>query len=168
MPLVCCPLTPPSHLPTMTLAETLQHDLKDAMRAKDAVRLRTIRALRAALTEKEIAEREGGSAELTPDQMLAVVQKQAKQRRDAIEQYEAASRDDLAQKERDELAVIEAYLPAQASDDDIRAVLHDVIAATGAASPRDMGKVMGVAMKRLRGKADGRRINEIVRELLGD
>ena len=152
----------------MTLAETLQHHLKDAMRSKDSVRLRTIRALRAALTEKEIAEREGGTAELTPEQMLSVVQKQAKQRRDSIEQYEAAGRDDLAEKERAELAIIESYLPEQASDDDIREVLHDVIAATGAASPRDIGKVMGVAMKRLRGKADGRRINAIVRDLLGD
>ena len=118
--------------------------------------------------EKEIAEREGGTATLTEQQVQAVVQKQAKQRRDAIEQYEAAEREDLAEKEREELAIIEAYLPEQMDDDEIRRVLHEVIAATGAASPRDMGKVMGAAMQRLRGKADGRRINEIVRELLSD
>ncbi|MDX1546483.1 MAG: GatB/YqeY domain-containing protein [Rhodothermales bacterium] len=148
------------------LKDQIQQDLKAAMRAKDAVRLRTVRSLRAALQTREIALREGGEAELSEQEELAVVQKQAKQRRDAIEQYEAAGRDDLAAKEREELAVIEEYLPQQLGDDAIRAVLHEVIAATGAASPRDVGKVMGAAIKRLRGRADGRRINELARELL--
>ena len=148
------------------LKDTLNDDLKAAMRAKDAVRLRTIRALRAALLEKEIEERTGGEATLTAEQEMTVVQKQAKQRRDAITQYEDADREDLASKEREELEIIETYLPEQLDDDAIRKVLHEVIAATGAASPQDMGKVMGVAMKRLQGRADGRRINEIVRSLL--
>ncbi len=149
-----------------TLAEQLTTDLKDAMRAKDPVRLRTIRSLRAALKEKEIEMRQGGVATLTEEDSLAVVQKQAKQRRDAIAQYEAAGREDLAQKEREELAVIESYLPKQLSDDEIRTVVDGIIAATGAASMSDMGKVMGPAMQQLRGRADGRRVQEIVRARL--
>ncbi len=152
----------------MSLKERLEQDLKDAMRAKDPVKLRTIRSLRAALLEKEIAERTGGEATLSEAQAQAVVQKQAKQRRDAIEQYEQADRDDLAQKERDELVLIEAYLPAQLDDDAIRAELHQVIAAAGATSMGDIGKVMGAAMQRLKGRADGRRVQVLVRELLSD
>lgn len=148
------------------LKEKLSDDLKEAMRAKDAVGLRTIRSLRAALLEKEIEERTGGEARLTEAQELAVVQKQAKQRRDAIAQYEAAGREDLAAKEREELALIETYLPEQLDDAAIRKVVQEIVAAAGATSMRDMGKVMGPAMQRLKGRADGKRINEIVRELL--
>lgn len=149
----------------MTLTDQLQADLKDAMRAKDRVRLRTIRSLRTALTEKEIELRSSSEA-MSDEDALRVVQKQAKQRRDAIEQYAEAGRDDLVRKEEEELEIIETYLPEQLGDDAIRKVLHEIIAATGAASPRDMGKVMGAAMKRLRGRADGRRINELAQELL--
>ena len=148
------------------LKDKLNDELKAAMRAKDAVRLRTIRALRAALLEKEIEERSGGEATLTEEQEMAVIQKQAKQRRDAMAQYEEAGREDLAAKEREELEIIDTYLPEQLDDDAIRTVLREVIAATGATSPQDMGKVMGAAMQRLRGRADGRRINELVRSLL--
>jgi hypothetical protein len=148
------------------LKDKLNDELKAAMRAKDAVRLRTIRALRAALLEKEIEERRGGEATLTEEQEMAVIQKQAKQRRDAMAQYEEAGREDLAAKEREELEIIDTYLPEQLDDDAIRTVLHEVIAATGATSPQDMGKVMGAAMQRLQGRADGRRINELVRSLL--
>lgn len=148
------------------LKERLNEDLKAAMRARDEVRLRTIRSLRAALTEREIELRPGGTNELTEEQELAVVQKQAKQRRDAIEQYEAAGRDDLARREHEELAIIESYLPRQLGDDEIRTIVRDVIAETGASSARDMGKVMGAVMGRLRGRADGRRVQEITRALL--
>ena len=151
----------------MSLNDQLAEDLKQAMKAKDAVRLRTIRSLRAAIKEKEIAERHGGEAHLADDVYLAVLQKQAKQRRDAIEQFEQAGRDDLVAKEREELDIIEAYLPKQLGDDEIRSVVEAVVAATGASSMRDMGKVMGAAMQQLKGRADGRRINEIARELLG-
>ena len=152
----------------MSLNDQLTDDLKQAMKTKDAVRLRTIRSLRAAIKEKEIEERQGGEAQLSEEQVLAVLQKQAKQRRDAITQYEEAGRDDLSAKEHEELAVIEAYLPKQLSDDEIRSVVQEIVAATGASSMRDMGKVMGAAMQRLRGRADGRCINEMVRELLSD
>ncbi len=150
----------------MSLKERLTQDLKDAMRNRDAVRLRTIRSLRAALLEKEIEERTGGEATLTEEQELAVLQKQAKQRRDAIEQYEQAGREDLAEKEREELAVITSYLPRPLSEEEIREVLLEIIRETGASSPRDMGKVMGPAMSRLRGRADGRTVQALARTLL--
>ena len=150
----------------MSLNDQLAEDLKQAMKAKDAVRLRTIRSLRAALKEKEIAERRDGEAHLSEEQVLAVVQKQAKQRRDAIAQYEPAGRDDLVAKEQEELEIIEAYLPKQLGDEEIRRVVQEIVAATGASSMREMGKVMGAAMQQLRGRADGHRINEIARELL--
>ena len=151
----------------MDLRTTLDQDLKDAMRAKDAVRLRTIRSLRAALLEREIDERQGGEARLTDAQVQAVLQKQAKQRRDAIAQFEAADRADLVAREREELDLIETYLPKQLGDDEIRDVVRAIIAETGASSMRDMGNVMGPAMQRLAGRADGKRVNAVVRELLG-
>ena len=150
----------------MDLKQQLDAHLKEAMRARDSVRLRTIRALRAALLDKEISERQGGEAELTEQQALAVLQKQAKQRRDSIAQFEQAGRDDLVAKEQEELDVIEAYLPKQMDDDAIRPILEEIIQQTGAESMRDMGKVMGQAMQKLRGKADGKRINVLVKELL--
>lgn len=148
------------------LKERLSEDLKNAMRGREEVRLRTIRSLRAALMEREIALREGGRAQLTEDQEIDVVQKQAKQRRDAIEQYEKADRPDLKQKEMDELSIIEEYLPQQLDDEEIQGVLREVIEATGATSRADLGKVMGAAMGRLRGKADGRRVQQIASNLL--
>ena len=149
------------------LKEKLERDLKDAMRAKDKVRLTTIRSLKSAILEKEIEEREGGEATLSEEQELAVVQKQAKQRRDAAEQYDEAGRDDLAEQERAELAIIGEYLPVQLSDDEIRSALHQIVAGMGTPSPDLIGRVMGEAMRQLRGKADGRRVQAIARELLG-
>lgn len=150
----------------MSLKEKLTEDLKAAMRARDEARLRTIRALRAALMEREIAERKGGEATLTPEQELEVLQKEAKRRREAIEQFRTAGREDLVQKEEEELKIIEEYLPRQLSDDEIRAVLEEIIEAVGARSVRDMGRVMKEAMARMRGQADGRRVSELARELL--
>jgi uncharacterized protein YqeY len=150
------------------LKEQLAADLKEAMRAKDAVRLRTIRSLRAALQEREIAERQGGEAQLTEAQELEVLQKQAKQRRDAMEQYQGAGRDDLVQKEQEELEIIGTYLPRQLSDEEIRSLVQDVAEAAGATSLRDLGKVMGPAMQQLKGRADGRRVQAIVRSVLGE
>lgn len=148
------------------LKDTLAGDLKDAMRSKDQVRLRTIRSLRAALMEKEIELREGGSASLSEEQELAVVQKQAKQRRDSIQQYQEAGREDLKAKEEEELAVIEEYLPRQLSEDEVRDVVREVIRETGASSKADMGKVMGASMDRLRGRAEGRMVQKVAVELL--
>lgn len=151
----------------MTLSERLTADLKDAMRARDEVRLRTLRSLRSALQTAEIAQRQDGQATLSDDDVLAVLLKQAKQRRESIDQFEQAGRADLATREQDELAVIESYLPRQKSDDEIEAVVRTVVAETGASGPGDLGKVMGPVMGRLRGQADGRRVQEAVRRVLG-
>lgn len=149
------------------LKEQLQEDIKAAMRARDEVRLRTVRSLRAALMEREIELRTGGSATLSADQELAVVQKQAKQRRDAAEQYRAAGRGDLVKKEEDELAIIDEYLPRQMGDEELDALVREVVKETGAESMRDIGKVMGAAMARTQGKADGKRVQAAVRAVLG-
>jgi hypothetical protein len=148
------------------LKDRLADDLKAAMRSKDAVRLRTIRSLRAALMEKEIDLREGGSATLTDEQELAVVQKQAKQRRDSILQYEEAGRQDLSVKEQAELAVIEAYLPDQLSEEEVRDAVRQIVEEIGAGSKGDIGRVMGTAMGKLRGRAEGRMVQRIAMEIL--
>jgi uncharacterized protein len=148
--------------PKMSLKDQLARDLKDALRAQDRTRLGAVRMLQAAVTEKEKA----GAGPLTEDDYLAVVQKQAKQRRDAAEQFRAAGRDDLAQKELNELAVIEGYLPAQLSDEEVERVVREVIAGTGATGLKDMGRVMGEAMSALKGQADGRRVQAAVRAVL--
>ena len=145
------------------LKDTPTADLKDAMREKDKVRLSAIRMIRTAITEKEKA----GTGAATEDDVLAIIAKQAKQRRDSIAQFEAAGRDDLAAHEAAELAVIEAYLPAQATDEEIRAVVDAVVARTGATSMKDMGKVMGPAMGQLKGVAEGGRVQAAVKAALG-
>ncbi|HYE58060.1 MAG TPA: GatB/YqeY domain-containing protein [Rhodothermales bacterium] len=151
----------------MSLRQTLLADLKDAMRARDELRLRTIRSLQAALQQAEIARRQGGAATLDEAEETAVVQKQAKQRRESMAQFEAAGRSDLAEKEAEELAVIEAYLPQMLGDEEIRAVVARVMAETGASGPQGMGRVMGLVMAELRGRVDGRRVQELVKEALG-
>jgi len=148
------------------LKEKLEADLKDAMLAKDRIRVRTLRSLRAAMLEKEIELRSGGSASVSDEVALSVIQKQAKQRRDSIDQFVSANREDLAETEREELRVIEEYLPEQLTDEDVRREVVKIVGETGAESMKDMGRVMGEAMKRLKGKADGRLIQTIVKELL--
>lgn len=148
------------------LKDRIATDLKDAMRAQDDVRRRTLRSLRAALMKEEIDKREDGKGELSEQQELAVIRKQAKQRRESIEQYEDAGRDELAQKERDELAVIEEYLPKPLSDDELRDVVQEIIEDVGARSMADMGRVMGTAMSKLRGRVDGNRVRRMVENLL--
>jgi len=147
------------------ISDVLQDHMKDALRSGEKDRLRTIRSLRADLQQAAIAQRESGD-ELSEADELKVLQKAAKQRKDAIAQYEDAGREDLAAKERGELEVIRSYLPEQLSDEALRTRLQDIIDATGASSMQDMGRVMGQAMQQLRGKADGGRISAIVKELL--
>jgi len=148
------------------IVEKLQNDLKEAMKSKDTVRLRTIRSLRAAIMAKEIDMRSGGEATISNEDAMGVLHKQAKQRRDSIEQFVAAGRDDLKQTEVEELEVIEAYLPKQLSEEEVRTVVKDIIAKTGASGMQDMGKVMGQAMGRLKGQADGNLVQKAARELL--
>ena len=150
-----------------SIIDRLKEDLKAAMRAKDKVRLRTLRSLRSALKNKEIDQRkEGAETVLSEQDQLAVLRKQANQRKDSIEQYEEAGREDLVQKEREELAVLEEYMPEQMSDDELRDRLQAIIDDVGASSMGDMGPVMGRAMSELRGRVDGSRVQEMVQQLL--
>ena len=145
------------------LRDQLREDVRTAMRAKDALRRDTIRLLQAAIKNADIEQR----GEVDDAVVLTIIQKQLRQRQDSIEQFEAGGRDDLADRERAEIGVLEAYLPAQMDRDAIMAAAQAVVARTGASGPGDKGKVMGPLMGQLRGKADGRLVNEVVGELLG-
>lgn len=156
----------------MGLKEQLAADLKDAMRAGDGVRRDVLRSLLTAINNAEIARvnvkaEDASRQALAENDVLDVVQKQAKQRRESIEEYRKAGRADLVAREEAELAIISSYLPQQLSRDEVAAVVREVIAETGASGPGDKAKVMPAAIGRLKGRADGRLINEIVTELLG-
>jgi uncharacterized protein YqeY len=150
----------------MSLKERIDQDLKSSMKSGDKTRLNAVRSIRAALLEKEVSIRVGGTAVLTEEQELEVLVSLAKKRRDAIEQFTAGNRLDLAETEQAELAVLEEYLPAPVSDEEVTAVIQDIITTTGAASMKEMGKVMAEAMKSLKGKADGTKVQQIVKSLL--
>lgn len=150
----------------MSLKEKIDQDLKSSMKSGDKTRLNAIRSIRAALLEKEVSIRVGGTAVLTEEQELEVLVSLAKKRRDAIEQFTAGNRLDLAETEQAELAVLEEYLPAPVSDEEVTTVIQDIITTTGAASMKEMGKVMAEAMKVLKGKADGTKVQQIVKSLL--
>jgi len=147
----------------MSLLDKLNADLKTAMKTGDEPAKRALRGVKAAITR---AEKEKGNQPLSDEEIIAVLRKQAKQRKDSIEAYSKAGRQDLVDEEQAELEVIEGYLPQLMSEDEIRAVAAQVIEEVGATSPRDMGKVMGKLMAQLKGKADGRLVNQVVRELL--
>ncbi|WP_294345545.1 GatB/YqeY domain-containing protein [Prosthecochloris sp.] len=150
----------------MSLKVRIDQDLKEAMKSGDKNRINTVRAIRAAFLEKEVSLRVGGKAELSEEQELEVVMSLAKKRKDSIQQYKDAGRMDLAETEQAELSVIETYLPVQMADEEIETTVKDIIAELGATSMKDMGKVMGAAMKRLKGKADGGKVQEIVKSAL--
>ncbi len=150
----------------MSLKDQISEDIKAAMKARDKVRLETVRSIKKVLIEKESTVRGKGQETLTPEQEMEAVMQQAKQRRDSIEQYRQAGREELAASEAAELAIIEEYLPKQLSDDEIAAVVDEVITQVGASSPKDMGKVMGSVMKQLKGQADGKKIQEMVKAKL--
>lgn len=148
----------------MSLEQTINADIKTAMLAKDANALTSLRAVKAAILLAKTAE--GAKDELSTDDEIKIVQKLVKQRKDSLEIFEQQNRQDLAEKERQEIVVIEKYLPAQLSPEELKAELQKIIAETGASSPADMGKVMGAASKALSGKAEGKAISTMVKELL--
>ncbi|MGB3572072.1 MAG: GatB/YqeY domain-containing protein [Phormidesmis sp.] len=150
----------------MSLKDRISDEIKTAMKAKDKLRLETVRGIKKVIIEKESDIRASGREELTEDEELAIVMQLAKQRRDSIKQFTDAGRDELAQKEAKELTILEEYLPAQLSDADIEAAVEDAIAQVGASGPRDMGKVMGPVMQKLKGKADGGKVQAIVKAKL--
>lgn len=146
----------------MSLKTRLSDDMKAAMKGGDKPRLGVIRLLQAAVKQREVDER----IELDDAAVLAVLEKAVKQRKDSISQFEAAAREDLAAQERFELGVIEAYLPARMSEADIRAAVDAAVAETGASSPADMGKLMGVLKPRLAGQADMGLVSALVKQRL--
>lgn len=152
----------------MSLKDTISEEIKMAMKAKDKVRLETVRSIKKVILEKESSNRAKGQEELTSDQEMDILVQQAKQRRDSIEQYRNAGRDELADKEALELEIIESFLPKRLTDDELAAVVDELIAETGASSSKDMGKVMGLAMKQLKGKADGKKVQELVKTKLSN
>ena len=147
----------------MSLEQRIVADMKVAMKAKDKVTLRGIRAIKAALL---LAKTDGTGEEMTEEKEIKLLQKLVKQRRDSLDIYEKQGRDDLAQTEREEIDIIEKYLPAQLSEEELEVEVKAIIEKTGASSMKDMGKVMGMASKALAGRADGRAISTIVKKLL--
>ncbi len=148
----------------MSLEQKVMDELKNAMRAKDEAALRSLRAIKAAIILEKTAE--GANGEISEATELKMLQKMAKQRRDSLDIFLKQNREDLAAKEKEELNIIEKFLPQQMSPEELRTELRAIIAQVGAKSPADMGKVMGVASKQLAGKTDGKAINEAVKELL--
>jgi hypothetical protein len=151
----------------MTIQEQIISDIKNAMKAKQQDKLRVLRSLKAKLMEKEISERKEGEAKLTNEQAVEVLIKAAKQRKESIEQFEDGGREDLAENEKKELKIIEAYLPEMMDEEEVRSMVKEKIEALGASGMQDMGKVMGPLMGQLKGKADGSLVSRIVKEELG-
>jgi uncharacterized protein len=147
----------------MSLELKINNDLKEAMKARAESRLRTIRAIKAAIL---IAKTSGANVEIGADDEIKLLQKMVKQRKDSLSIFEQQGRAELAQVEREEIEIIESYLPQQLGETEIEAIVREAIAATGASSVKDMGKVMGVASKQVAGRAEGAVISGIVKRLL--
>ena len=146
----------------MEIQNRLSEDLKTAMKAKEKIKVQTIRMVRAQLKDFQIAKRE----ELTEEDEISVLTNAAKKRKEALELYEKSDRQDLIDQEKQELEIISAYLPAQLSKEEVEKVVVQIMEEVGASSAQDLGKVMGATMKDLKGKADGKMVQEIVREKL--
>lgn len=148
----------------MNLFDTVSAEIKNAMLAKDKVKLDALRGIKKEFLEAKTAK--GSDGELTDETAVKILTKMAKQRKESADIYKQQNRPDLMEEELAQLAVIEAYLPAQMSEEEITAELKQIIAETGATSAKEMGKVMGIATKKLSGKADGKLISELVKKLL--
>jgi uncharacterized protein YqeY len=148
----------------MSLEQNIMAELKTAMLAKDEKTVRSLRAIKAAILLAKTSEGQGG--ELKEEDEIKMLQKMVKQRKDSLEIYQQQNRADLAKKEQEEIEVIEKFLPKQMSADELQLEIKKIIAETGATSAADMGKVMGAATKRLAGKADGKTISTMVKDLL--
>lgn len=146
----------------MSLLNTLNEDIKVAMKAKDRETLSVLRMIKAALQNEQIKV----GQELTADEELTVLAREMKQRKDSLEEFSKANREDLVSKLEQEIVVVEKYLPAQLNEDEIRDIVSNAIEASGAESMKDFGKVMGLVMPQVKGKADGNLVNGIVKALL--
>ena len=146
----------------MSLKEQLTADMKEAMKNKEKERLAVIRMVRGAIRQQEI----DGQKELGEEDVIAVISKEVKMRRDSIEEFQKGGREDLVEKTQAEIDVLLPYLPAQLSEDEVRDLVKAAVEQTGAATPKDMGKVMGVLMPKVKGRADGKMVNTIVKSFL--
>ncbi len=147
----------------MSLKARINEDMKNAMRAKEALRLSTLRLLLAAIKQREVDER----IELDDAQVVAVIEKMLKQRKDSVTQYQAAGRQDLVDQESGEMVVLQGYMPEQMGEDEIRAVVAAAVAQSGAAGVKDMGKVMGLVKPQVAGKADMGQVSALIKQALG-
>ncbi|MXQ53611.1 GatB/YqeY domain-containing protein [Shimazuella alba] len=147
----------------MSLVQQLDQDMKAAMKQKDKETLSTIRMVRASIKKVEIDNR----GELSDDQALEVLVREIKQRKDSLQEYEKAGRDDLASKEKREIEILSTYLPKQLTEEELRAIVDKAIAETGATSKKEMGKVMGAVLPLVKGRADSKQVNQLVQQLLG-
>lgn len=148
----------------MNLEQKVMAEMKDAMKSKDEAMLRGLRAIKAEIIKAKTEP--GAQGEISSDAEIKMLQKMVKQRKDALDIYQQQKRDDLAKKEQEEITLIEKFLPAQMSEEELKKELAQIITDTGASSPADMGKVMGAATKKLAGRADGKAISAAVKELL--
>ena len=148
----------------MNLEQTIMGELKTAMLAKDEKTVRSLRAVKAAIILAKTSEGAGG--EISEDGEIKLLQKLVKQRKDSLEIFQQQNRTDLAQREQEEIAVIEKFLPKQMDEAELKQIIGQIITTSGATSPADMGKVMGLATKQLAGKADGKTISSLVKQLL--
>ena len=149
----------------MSLEEQVMSGMKDAMKSKDEAMLRGLRAIKAEIIKAKTEP--GANGQVTAEGELKLLQKMMKQRKDSLDIYQQQGRADLAQKEQEEIAIIEKFLPQQLSEEELKEALKSIIASVGAAGPQDMGKVMGIATKQLAGKTDGKAISAAVKTLLG-
>lgn len=150
----------------MSLKERIDQDIKSAMKSKDKIRLETVRSIKKLILEKEVSVRPLGQDTLTEEQELEILSRLAKQRKESIEQYQQGGREELAAQEAQELAILEEYLPKPLSDQEVSTVIDQIVAEVGATSLKDMGKVMGPAMEQLKGKAEGKKVQEMVKAKL--
>ncbi|SFJ09060.1 GatB/YqeY domain-containing protein [Thermoflavimicrobium dichotomicum] len=146
----------------MSLVQQIEQDMKTAMKNKEKQKVSTLRMLRASIKKVEIDKREA----LNDEEVLEVIMKEIKQRKDSLAEYEKAGRDDLVQKEQEELDILSQYLPEQLSEEELRAIVQEVILEVGASSKKDMGKVMGAILPKVKGRADGKVVNRLVQEYL--
>mgnify|MGYP000209315572 FL=1 len=150
----------------MAIKDQIMADLKQAMKDKEQDKLRVLRSLKSKLLEREISERKDGEGELSDEQTIEVLMKAAKQRKESIEQFEKGDRSDLADAEKDELEIINSYLPKMLSEEEVRDIAKEKIEEMGAEDMSDMGQVMGALMQELKGKAEGSVVSKVVKEEL--
>lgn len=150
----------------MSIQDQILSDLKQAMKNKEKDRLTVLRSLKSKLLEREISERKGGEAQLSDEQVIEVLMKAAKQRKESIEQFKEGDREDLVANEQKELDIIESYLPEMLTEEEIRDIAQKKIEELGAENMADMGKVMGALMGELKGKAEGSLVSKVVKEEL--